>query len=429
MNVRYKNNIVLIKMLHIINAQNQLVVCWFFFEKQMHKWLLGMDDYIILISINFIYSTMQEEMIVTPWEVKGKIDYEKLTKKFGTTIIDQAMRDRLKKSFGELHPFLARGIFYSYRDLDWLLDKYDAGEKFFIYTGRGPSGDVHLGHLLPWIFASYLQKKGNAELYFQFTDDEKYLLKEGNDLEHYRTLAYDNLLDLLAIGFDIDKVHVYVDTVNIKSLYPIALKVSKKINFSTAKAVFGFKNEDNIGKIFYTSLQSVLAFLPSVLQKRNIPCLIPCGIDQDPHFRVTRDVAPSLGFYKPAIIHNKMLPGLTSEGKMSSSDPSSVIYTTDNDKTIEKKIKNAFTGGRATVAEQRRLGADPYICPVFYMYQYIFEPDDRLLADREEICKKGSLLCGDCKNDLIKRVQTYLNDHRKKREIAKKEVDRVLVRD
>ena len=60
---------------------------------------------------------------------------------------------------GEIHPLLKLGYFFSHRDFDWILDKKSKGESFYLYTGRGPSGMVHMGHLMPWIFTKYLQDK------------------------------------------------------------------------------------------------------------------------------------------------------------------------------------------------------------------------------------------------------------------------------
>ena len=39
-------------------------------------------------------------------------------------------------------------------------------------------------------------------------------------------------------------------------------------------------------------------------------CLIPCAIDQDPYFRMTRDVAPRLGHKKTALIESRFFPAL-----------------------------------------------------------------------------------------------------------------------
>ena len=101
----------------------------------------------------------EDKMIVTPWEVRGNIDYDKLIKEFGTKRIDKALLERIKKHTGELHPFLKRGIFFSHRDLDWILNEYEKGNKFFLYTGRSSSGPVHMGHLVPWMFTKWLQDK------------------------------------------------------------------------------------------------------------------------------------------------------------------------------------------------------------------------------------------------------------------------------
>jgi len=158
--------------------------------------------------------------------------------------------------------------------------------------------------------------------------------------------------------------------------------------------------------------------------------LIPCGIDQDPHFRITRDVAPKLGYPKPALIHNKLLPSLLGPGgKMSASIPESSIFTTDTEAQARKKVMNAFTGGRATVEEQRRLGANPYICSIFRQYEYIFEPDDRNLKVVEETCKSGERLCGDCKAELWEKVRKWLKAHHAAREKAKDHVEEFVIRD
>ena len=40
-----------------------------------------------------------------------------------------------------------------FSDLNHLLDLYERGEKFYLYTGRGPSSEsLHLGHLVPFMF-------------------------------------------------------------------------------------------------------------------------------------------------------------------------------------------------------------------------------------------------------------------------------------
>jgi tryptophanyl-tRNA synthetase len=253
---------------------------------------------------------------------------------------------------------------------------------------------------------------------FQMTDDEKFLFKDLT-LEDTSNMAYQNALDFIALGFDPKKTKIIVNTKNIDKLYPIALGVAKKITFSTAKAVFGFDNSTNIGSIFYTALQSAPAFLPSVDAGKSVPVVIPCGIDQDPHFRVCRDVAPGLGFPKPSLICCKMMPGLGGGDKMSSSDENATIYTTDTPKAVKKKVGRAFTGGCVSVEEQREKGGNPEVCAVFKYNYYLFENDDDKLNELAQKCRNGEILCGECKMCLTQKINVFLEDHQEKREKAK----------
>ena len=368
----------------------------------------------------------EEEMVVTPWEVLGKIDYNKLINKFGTKPLSARLLKKIERHAGSLHMQLKRKVFFSHRDIDWLLKRFEAGEKFVLYTGRGPSGPVHLGHLIPWVFTKYLQDSFDADLYFQMTDDEKFLITPKMTVKKALHYTHDNLLDLIALGFDPKKTLVISDLRCARTMYNVAVEVAKHVTLSTAKAVFGFTDSSNIGIVFFPSIQAVPAFLPSIVEGRNVPCLIPAAIDQDPYWRITRDVAPKLGYYKPAQIHSKFMPGLGKGGKMSASMPETCIFTVDKLQLVEKKIKNAFTGGRATVEEQRRLGGNPDICPVHQYLYYLFEENDEKMTQLKEDCELGKLLCGECKQILINKVVPFLKEHQKRRERARDKVDEFL---
>ncbi|MEM2180934.1 MAG: tryptophan--tRNA ligase [Nitrososphaeria archaeon] len=363
---------------------------------------------------------------VTPWSVEGEVDYDKLVRQFGTRYIDEEILNYFKKFTGEINFFLKRNFFFCHRDLDWILKKYEEGEKFYLYTGRGPSGKVHIGHLLPWFFTKYLQDKFNVHLLFQVTDDEKFLYKDELSLPYVESMTSDNLLDIIAVGFDYKKTQIIIDTKEIKELYTIAIKIAKSITLSTVKAVFGFTDSSNIGMIFFPSIQAAPCFLYSEKIGKPVPCLIPAAIDQDNFWRMTRDVAEKLGYYKPAQIHSKFLPALNKEGKMSSSLPETAIYTTDSPEDVRRKVKNAFTGGQPTIEEQRKKGGNPYICPVYFYEQYFFEKDDKKLEDIRSGCLNGNLLCGEHKNSLISKIITFLEDFQIKREKAKNIVEKYI---
>ena len=370
----------------------------------------------------------RNEMVVTPWEVRGKVDYERLIREFGTQPLTMELIQKLAKYTGGLHLQLRRGLFFSHRDLDVVLDLYEKGIKFVLYTGRGPSGPVHLGHLVPWIFTKHLQDHFKTRLYFQMTDDEKFLVKDELELKEATNYAYENALDLIALGFEPENTFIIYDVQDIDLLYDLALEVAKRITYSTARATFGFQESTNIGWVFWPAIQAAPCFIHAKLTGENVPALIPAAIDQDPYWRITRDVAPKLGYYKPAQIHCRLLPGLGVGGKMSASEPETCIFTVDPSDVVKRKVWNAFTGGKPTVAEQRKMGGDPSICTVFQYFLFMFEEDDRKLAERERRCKAGEILCGECKTELAERINSFLEDHRRKREKARNVIDKFHIK-
>lgn len=352
------------------------------------------------------------ESKVTPWEVVGNVDYEKLIESFGTRKIDAALRTRIEKLAGESNVMLRREYFFSHRDLDLVLNDYEKGKGFFLYTGRGPSGPMHIGHLIPLIFTKWLQDRFRVNLYIEITDDEKFLFKRDLEWKDVQNYADDNIRDIAAVGFDPDRTFIFKDSEYIRNVYPAVLKISKRITISTAKAVFGFTNETNIGSVFYPAYQIV----PTFFEKKR--CLIPNAIDQDPYWRIQRDIAEPLGYMKTAAIHSKFLPPLTgTEGKMSSSIADSAIWLTDDEKTVRKKVNRyAFSGGRETVEEHRRLGGDTSIDVPYQWLSICFEPDDAKLAKIKSDYENGTLLSGELKAMLIDKINLFLDGHREKKE-------------
>jgi tryptophanyl-tRNA synthetase len=370
-----------------------------------------------------------KETVINPYEVSGEVNYDKLIKEFGLEKIDDKILKKIKKQAGEIHPMLRRGIFFAGRDLNWVLDEYEKGNKFFLYTGCGPSGPIHIGHLMVWYFTKWIQDKFDCELYFQFTDDEKFLYKDLS-YEEIQKWTEENMLDVIAVGFNPKKTHFIIDTKHAGIMYPEAIKVAKKITFSTIKASFGFNDSNNVGSIFYTAMQAVPAFLPCVLKNKKIPCLIPHGIDQDPHFRITRDILPKLGYYKPASIQCTFLPPMGgADGKMSSSEAMKGILSTDTPGEVKNKInKYAFSGGRDTVEEHRKLGGNPEVDVSFQYLKYLFEENDEKLNKIENDYKSGKLLSGELKKYTIEKINEFLAKHQERRKNAKKLIPQFMLK-
>ncbi|AHF81222.1 tryptophanyl-tRNA synthetase [Thermococcus paralvinellae] len=360
------------------------------------------------------------EFKVTPWDVEGMVDYDKLIKEFGTQpLTDDLLEKTAVLTKSELPIYFRRRFFFSHRDYDLVLKDYEEGKGFFLYTGRGPSGPMHIGHIIPFFATKWLQEKFGVNLYVQITDDEKFLFKPNLSFEDTKKWAYDNILDIIAVGFDPDKTFIFQDS-EFTKIYEMAIPIAKKVTYSMAKAVFGFTEQSKIGMIFYPAIQAA----PTFFEKRR--CLIPAAIDQDPYWRIQRDFAESLGYYKTAALHSKFVPPLTGlEGKMSASKPETAVYLTDDPEEAGKKIwKFALTGGQPTLKEQREKGGNPEKCVVFKWLEIFFEPDDKALLERYHACKSGALTCGECKRYLIKKVREFLKEHQKRREKAKDEIEK-----
>lgn len=108
-------------------------------------------------------------------------------------------------------------------------------------------------------------------------------------------MALQNIKEIIGFGFNPEKTFIFRDTDYIKELYPNTIKVQKHVNFNQIKGIFGFNESDPVGKFAYPPVQAVPAFsntFPHIFgTRKNVPCLIPAAIDQDPYFRMTRDVA------------------------------------------------------------------------------------------------------------------------------------------
>ena len=194
----------------------------------------------------------------------------------------------------------------------------------------------------------------------------------------------------------------------------------------------------NTGRIFFPAVQCAAAIatsypeiwsdppLPTRTQSiADIPCLIPMGVDQDAYFRLLRDNASRMQFPspKPALIHSKFLTALQGAGgKMSSSNPNSAIFMTDTPKQVKTKInRHAFSGGRESLEEHRRLGGNPDI-DVSYIYLTYFLEDDAKLETIYEDYKKGLLSTGELKKLAINVLNEHVQAFQERRRLVTDEV-------
>jgi len=362
-------------------------------------------------------------MKVSPWEVSGDIDYDKLVKDFGT----QTLNAKIKKRFEKAHPLLRRGVYFSHRDFDKWLDAFEKGKKVSVITGRGPSEKMHIGHLVPFLVAKSLQDEFKCDVFIPISDDEKFYVKENLSFEDSLKFSEDNILDLIALGFDPEKTFIFEDFVY-SDIYKYAARIAKRITYSTAKAAFGLQPENNIGWSFYPAMQAAHILFPQFYLGKHIS-VVPVGIDQDPFIRLTRDIAEhrDFNFEKPAALHARFIPSLEGGSKMSSS-VGNVIYLSDSPEEVKKKInKYAFSGGRDTIEEHRKKGGNTEVDVSFQYLKMFFESDDKKLNKIKEDYESGKLLTGELKAILIEKINVFLKEHQKKKQEAKKILNKFLL--
>ncbi|WP_254766434.1 tryptophan--tRNA ligase [Salinilacihabitans rarus] len=350
------------------------------------------------------------DFVVTPYAVSGDVDYEKLLERFGADPLTDEQIDRFPD-----HPMLRRRTFYAGRDVDDYLDAAEAGDPHAVVTGRGPSGPMHLGHVLPLYLAKRFQAATGATVYLPLSDDEKFLAK-GQSFAEVGEHARENLRDVLAVGFDPERTRIVVDTADADVVYPVAVRLAKHLTPATVEAVYG--ETDTVGLQFYPAVQAAHLLLPQLVEGRQ-PTLVPIAVDQDPHVRVCRDVAAkeALPVAKPGALLGRFLPGLAGPGKMSSSGDAPSIELTDDPGTVAETIRNhAYTGGRASLEAHREKGGDPTVDVPFQYLRFFFEPDDDRLAELAREYRAGALLSGDLKEIAIERIAEFLAEHQRRRD-------------
>lgn len=371
---------------------------------------------------------MKKEKIsqkVTPWEVKGNIDYDKLIKEFGIAPLKQ-----LPEIFNR-NLLFKRKIIFAHRDIQRILDAIKNKKKFVMMTGLMPTGKFHLGHMILAKQMIFYQNLG-AKIYIAIADIEAYHAR-GQSLKESKKIAIEEyLMNYIALGLKPNNCEIYFqserskDSKKSNAYYRLQNLLAKYATFNEFKAVYG---EITPGKMFSSLLQASDMF-HSQLKEFEGPCpvIIPVGIDQDPHLRLARDISKrikSFKFTQLSSTYHIMLTGLKG-GKMSSSDSTSYIALTDSPEEASNKIKKyAFSGGQPTLEEHRKKGGNPDI-DVSYQYLKIFEEDDEKLKQICKDYKSGKMLTSELKQITIDKINKFLKEHQKKRQQAKTKLTKFI---
>lgn len=342
---------------------------------------------------------------------------EKLVKDFGARRISDL------KELPDFYTF-KKGLIYSHRDFDKFYKAIKKGEKCAIVSGLNASGTLHLGHKVVFDTILYFQEKFGIPVFIPISDDESYVAGKVKDQEESLKYSIQLAKELIAYGFDPKKTYFIIDQIY-TDIYNLAFKLSKKINLSEIKATYGYKNEDNIGLYFYPSVQSAHILFPQ--EKFGIKnVLVPIGPDEDSHIRICRDVAPSLGYEKPSILHLAFIPG--SDGKKMSKSKGNGVFLKDDKKIIIKKICGAFSGGQKTIEEHRKLGGNPDV-DIACQYLSKFFLDEKESGKLFEDYRAGKILSGEVKKMLSDRLVEFLSKFQNKLQQLKfEDIDKSILK-
>ncbi|MBW3003201.1 tryptophan--tRNA ligase [Candidatus Woesearchaeota archaeon] len=353
---------------------------------------------------------------IDPWGSGLVEDYEKIIKDFGLEVFNP-------KLFPDPNRMMRRGVVFAGRDFKQISSAIKDNKPYYALTGFMPSGDkLHFGNKMVVENLRYFQDHG-AETYILVADLEAAAAR-GVTLDEARKRALDfHIPAFIALGLDPKKARFYFQSENVKVTH-IASESSKKVTANEFKAVYGTLDPGRI----YSAFTQVGDILYPQLDER-MPGIIPVGIDQDPHIRLTRDIVrrtkQRFNFFAPSGIYHKYTPALDGDLKMSKSKPESVIDLPEDIKSVTKKIMRAKTGGRDTVAEQKQKGGEPEKCIVFELYKQHLIEDDKELQRIYDECKCGKLTCGDDKKHCAELMTKFMQEFEKGIAKARKNLNKL----
>jgi len=354
---------------------------------------------------------------IDPWSSKGIENYEHVFKKFGMTEFPNPWKKKLN------HIFFERNLIIAHRGFDKVMQCIEEKKPFVNMTGIASSGTFHLGHKVDIDLFRFFKKCG-AHNYFAIADIDGYASREKiKTMKDAKKIAVDNLAHALALG--LEEKDIYVQSTQPAHYFEFVFELSKKITRNMFEAVYGHVD---LGKISAAILQYADIIHPQLPQfSGKMPTVTGIGLDQDPHARLTRDIARRLHYdiEMPGFIYFKHQSGLTEGSKMSSSEPQTAIFLSDSEKDVKKKIGNAFTGGRESVELQRKHGGNPDVCKVCEILRFHY-PDTKEVEKIMQECRAGKRLCGETKQFTAEFLNKFLKEHQAKAKKNRKKAERIV---
>jgi len=231
-------------------------------------------------------------MKIDPWSSTTYQDYARLRDEFGI----QEFTDSLWQDLPHPHRLLRRGVIFGHRGFETIHEAILQKKPWAILTGLMPSGRMHLGHKMVIDEVMYYQSLG-ADIFIAVADIEAFATR-GFTLQQTKELAINEyILNYIALGLKPERCRIYFQSQQ-QDVKDLAYLLGKKVNWSQMVATYGFEGSTNMAHIFSPLIQTG-DILHVQLEKYGgvRPTLVPVGVDQDPHIRLSRDIAQAHRLY------------------------------------------------------------------------------------------------------------------------------------
>ena len=231
----------------------------------------------------------QDDLVIDPWGSAQSTDYDRIIDRFGLTSMEGVQLDSPSK----LH---RRGIVFAHRDVDQILEAQRTGAPFGVLTGLMPSGKMHLGHSMVVEQARWFQEQG-GDVTIAVADLESQATR-GVSLAKGRTVALEEYIShYAALGLDPAKTNVYFQSTR-PVVQRLGFQLGKRTNLSEFEAIYGFGGETNLAHVQAPLVQVGDILHPQIDEYGGLrPIVVPVGVDQDPHLRLTRGLASKTNWF------------------------------------------------------------------------------------------------------------------------------------
>ena len=232
---------------------------------------------------------MANESRIDPWSSDQSTDYGRIIEQFGLGTVDP---NDLPNP-GMLH---RRGIVFAHRDLDVVVGCIERSEAFGVLTGLMPSGRMHLGHSMVIEQAKWFQQQG-ADITVTVADLEA-LATRGTSLTKGRETAIQEYVhNYAAMGLEPSSTNVYFQSSR-PAVQRLAFSLGRRTNLSEFEAIYGFAGETNLAHVQAPLVQVGDIVHPQMDEYGGLrPIVVPVGVDQDPHIRLTRDITQKTNWF------------------------------------------------------------------------------------------------------------------------------------